>query len=90
MWKAPPGPGVLTCSHIGFFGRDIFFVNAFAANDPDSSEQLWNMALKRFSGIEKRIVIFNCRTDRARSGQLGRAVRLSAQRSSSSEDAGRF
>ncbi|MFA7464152.1 MAG: hypothetical protein WCY54_03790 [Syntrophales bacterium] len=80
MWKAPPDPGVLTCSH-----------NAFAANDPDSSEQLWNMALKRFSGIEKRIVIFNCRTDRAyRSGQLGRAVRLSAQRSSSSEDAGRF
>jgi len=74
MWKAPSDPGVLTFSHIGFFGRNIYFVNAFAANDPDSSEQLWNMALQRFPDVEKRIVVFNCRADRAyRSGQLGRA-----------------
>jgi poly-gamma-glutamate synthase PgsB/CapB len=74
MWKAPPDPGVMTISHIRFFGRDIHFVNAFAANDPQSTEQLWGMALDRFPDVEKRIAIFNCRADRpTRSEQLGRA-----------------
>ena len=74
MWKAPPDPGVMTVSHIRFFGRDIYFVNAFAANDPQSTEQIWNMALDRFPGVERRIAIFNCRADRpTRSQQLGRA-----------------
>lgn len=75
MWKAPPDPGVTTVSHIIFFGREIHFVNGFAANDPESSEQIWNMALSRFPRAEKRIMIFNCRADRPhRSDQLGRAV----------------
>jgi len=75
MWKAPPDPGVLTISHVSFFGRHIYFVNAFAANDPDSSELLWNMALNRFPDVEKRIMIFNCRIDRPhRSQQLGEAA----------------
>ena len=74
MWKAPPDPGVMTISHIRFFGRDIHFVNAFAANDPQSTEQLWDMALDRFPDVEKRIAIFNCRADRpTRSQQLGGA-----------------
>ena len=46
MWKAPADPGVMTVSHISFFGRDIYFVNAFAANDPQSTEQIWNMAAR--------------------------------------------
>jgi poly-gamma-glutamate synthase PgsB/CapB len=75
MWKAPPDPGVMTVSHLEFFGRHIHFVNAFAANDPESSEMLWNMALDRFPDVEKRIMIFNCRSDRPhRSGQLGEAA----------------
>ncbi len=74
MWKAPPDPGVMTVSRIRFFGRDIYFVNAFAANDPESSEQLWNMAIQQFPSVEQRIAIFNCRADRPmRSEQLGRA-----------------
>lgn len=74
MWKAPPDPGVMTISHIGFFGREIHFVNGFAANDPESSEQIWNMALNRFPDTEKKIIIFNCRADRPyRSEQLGKA-----------------
>ncbi len=74
MWKAPADPGVMTVSHIRFFGRDIYFVNAFAANDPQSTEQIWNMALDRFPDVERRIAIFNCRADRpTRSQQLGRA-----------------
>ena len=74
MAKAPPDPGVMTISHIRFFGRDIYFVNAFAANDPESSEQLWNMAIQQFPEVEQKIAIFNCRADRpTRSEQLGRA-----------------
>ena len=72
MWKAPPDPGVMTISHIRFFGRHIYFVNVFAANDPESTEKLWNMALEKFPDTEKRIIIFNCRSDRPhRSAQLG-------------------
>jgi poly-gamma-glutamate synthase PgsB/CapB len=74
MWKAPPDPGVMTISSIRFFGRQIHFVNAFAANDPESTEQLWNMAIGQFPEADRRIALFNCRTDRAtRSEQLGRA-----------------
>ena len=74
MAKAPPDPGVMTISHIRFFGRDIYFVNGFAANDPESSEQLWNMAIQQFPEVEQKIAIFNCRADRpTRSEQLGRA-----------------
>lgn len=74
MWKAPPDPGVLTISHIRFFGRLFYFVNAFAANDPESTEQLWNMAIEQFPQVQRKIAIFNCRTDRpTRSEQLGRA-----------------
>jgi poly-gamma-glutamate synthase PgsB/CapB len=74
MWKAAPDPGALTFSTIRFFGRHIYFVNAFAANDPESTERLWNLALKQYPDVEKRIVIFNCRADRpVRSQQLGEA-----------------
>jgi len=74
MWKAPPDPGVMTISHIRFFGRNLHFANAFAANDPQSTEQLWNMAIGQFPEAEKRIAIFNCRSDRpTRTEQLGRA-----------------
>lgn len=74
MWKAIPDPGAMTISHLRFFGRHIYFVNAFAANDPESSEQLYHMAIDRHPDLEKRILIFNCRTDRPdRSRQLGEA-----------------
>ena len=53
MWKAPPDPGVMTISHIRFFGRYIYFVNVFAANDPESTERLWNMALDKVSRCGK-------------------------------------
>jgi poly-gamma-glutamate synthase PgsB/CapB len=74
MWKAAPDPGALTISTIRFFGRHIHFVNAFAANDPESTRHLWNFALQQYPEVEKRIVIFNCRADRpVRSQQLGEA-----------------
>ncbi len=72
MWKSLPDPGATTISHIRFFGRHIYFVNGFSANDPESTERLWNMAIEQFPEVEKRILILNCRLDRPnRSEQFG-------------------
>lgn len=74
MWKARPDPGVMTTHEVQFFGRRLVFVNGFAANDPESTERIWNLAIERFGDLEKRIAIFNCRLDRPdRSVQLGQA-----------------
>jgi gamma-polyglutamate synthase len=74
MRKATPDPGAMSVHEIRFFGRRIHFVNGFAANDPESTERIWRIALDRFPGVGKRIAIFNCRADRPeRSQQLGSA-----------------
>jgi gamma-polyglutamate synthase len=73
MWAASPDPGVLTEHTLEFFGRRLVFVNGFAANDPVSTETIWNLAIERYPEVEQRIAVFNCRADRAdRSLQLGR------------------
>jgi poly-gamma-glutamate synthase PgsB/CapB len=75
MWMAKPDPGAMTAHEMDFFGREINFVNGFAANDPQSTEFIWNLALERYADVEKRIAIFNCRDDRPdRSRQLGELV----------------
>jgi len=74
MWRARPDPGVMSTHRLDFFGRNIWFVNGFAANDPESTEHIWNIALDRFPDVARRVAIFNCRLDRPdRSQQLGRA-----------------
>ena len=75
MWQAAPDPGAMAVYEMTFFHREINFVNGFAANDPESTERIWRMALDRYPDVHKRVVIFNCRADRPdRSDQLGRAV----------------
>ena len=72
MWAAQPDPGVMIDMELDFFGRRIVFVNGFAANDPESTERLWDIALAKHSDIKRRIMLFNCRADRPdRSIQLG-------------------
>jgi poly-gamma-glutamate synthase PgsB/CapB len=74
MWSAKPDPGVTAVSEINFFGRKLIFFNGFAANDPESTERLWRLAVDRFPNVEKKIALFNCRADRPdRSRQLGEA-----------------
>lgn len=74
MWKEAPDPGAMVVYEIDFFGRHIIFINGFAANDPESSERIWNMALDKYPDVQTRIAIFNCRADRPeRSLQLGQA-----------------
>jgi poly-gamma-glutamate synthase PgsB/CapB len=75
MWKVKPDPGAMTAHEMNFFGREINFVNGFAANDPQSTEFIWKLALERYADVERRIAIFNCRADRPdRSRQLGEVV----------------
>lgn len=74
MWSAKPDPGGMSESRLHFFGRDVMFVNGFAANDPISTRYIWEQSLLRYPDYEKRIAVFNCRSDRAdRSRQLGEA-----------------
>ena len=64
MWSATPDPGAMrvyrrTCSE-----RPLDFVNAFAANDPESTTQIWASTLSQFPDALKRVVVMNCRVDR--------------------------
>ncbi|MGB8332005.1 MAG: poly-gamma-glutamate synthase PgsB [Polyangiales bacterium] len=71
MWRAKPDPGAMTEAEVEFFGRHIVFVNGFAANDPISTQYIWEQSLRRHPDLERRIAVFNCRADRAdRSEQL--------------------
>ena len=37
MQKANPDPGAMVVYELNFFGRQFYFVNGFAANDPEST-----------------------------------------------------
>lgn len=75
MWKAKRDPGAMTEVRISFFGRDILFVNGFAANDPESSLRIWHMALNAHAAYAKKIMVISTRSDRPdRSKQLGESI----------------
>lgn len=74
MWECRPDPGATTIHQLNFFGRDVVFVNGFAANDPVSSQELWEQVISRHSDKQQRIAVINCRADRPdRSITLGEA-----------------
>lgn len=64
MQRSRPDPGAYTECSLDFFGRRMVFCNAFAANDPVSTAQLWNRANHEHAELSTRIAIFNCRADR--------------------------
>lgn len=75
MVTATPDSGAMMEHVVDFFGRDLLFINGFAANDPESSERIWRMALARHTDYTRRIMVLNCRADRPdRSRQLGEVV----------------
>jgi poly-gamma-glutamate synthase PgsB/CapB len=75
MWKAQRDPGAMSEYEIDFFGRRILFVNGFAANDPESSERIWRMALEAHQNFDRKIMVLSTRADRPdRSKQLGEAI----------------
>lgn len=76
MWRCQPDIGVLRIIELAFYAKQIRFVNALAANDPDSTLAIWrNRILVLFPGEQQRVVLLNCRADRPhRSLQLGEMV----------------
>ncbi len=73
MKRSLPDSGVLRIHQLAVKGSRFEFVNALAANDPDSIGMLWNMVKNR---SQDRIVLVNCRRDRQdRSRQMAELVR---------------
>ena len=65
MWRTHPDPGAMTIHDMDFFGRRIVFVNAFAANDPESTAKIWQLTRDLVPDVEQRVAVFNLRADRA-------------------------
>jgi poly-gamma-glutamate synthase PgsB/CapB len=64
MYEAVPDAGALRCYAVDAFGKELYFYNAFAANDPDSTYMVWTK-VKEEIGIEgTRIILLNTRQDR--------------------------
>lgn len=75
MWRAPPDAGAQIVVRVDFFGRELLFVNGFAANDPESSAEIWSQSVAEHGAGHSRIALINCRADRPdRSRQHGEAV----------------
>lgn len=61
-----PEPGATQVCRSNFHGRDLVFVNAFAANDPESTGRIWERIVSRYTPEKgfRRIAVVNCRADR--------------------------
>jgi gamma-polyglutamate synthase len=72
MRKAQPDPGALRIWDLEMDGRHFSLVNAFAANDPQSTKTIWNM-IKNHPSLdhEHTCAFLNTRSDRVnRTSQL--------------------
>lgn len=65
MWEVTPDVGALTRLPMPDAGKGVSFVNAFAANDPESSLAVWRR-LGLHERPEEAVVLFNNRADRLR------------------------
>jgi poly-gamma-glutamate synthase PgsB/CapB len=71
MWSAHPDPGALKKYVVNDKDKKVTFYNVFAANDPDSSNFLWNMIVEKLDKDASKFLVINSRSDRYyRSQQL--------------------
>ncbi len=77
MYDAVPDEGVLVRLSSQVAGKQVFFYNVFAANDPDSSWLIWKK-IRDEEGLEgTRILLLNTRQDRLdRARQLAEMVAI--------------
>jgi poly-gamma-glutamate synthase PgsB/CapB len=61
MYAMQPDPGVLRKETLSAHGKCATFVNAMAANDTESTWQIWKTIEKKYNEIN---VLINCRDDR--------------------------
>ena len=64
MLNAHPDPGAMRITRIGDENLNCTFVNGFAANDPQSTVNIWERVKELEYNTEDPIVIMNCREDR--------------------------
>jgi len=62
-YKRDPG-SLKIYSYKNNLGNDILFINAMAANDPDSSQIILNKVKEKYNNIDKKILLVNNRIDR--------------------------
>lgn len=75
MIDLEPEAGAMRILHLEYFRRDMIFVNAFAANDPESTGSIWERIISRHGEGRRRIALINCRADRPhRSQQMAEAT----------------
>lgn len=75
MYKVTADIGALHEFSLNYFGRNLILINGFAANDPESTEMIWDIALARHEEAQQKVMIINCRSDRPdRSQQMGECV----------------
>lgn len=73
MLKAAPDPGALQVIPLRREGLNTWFVNAFAANEPASTLEIWEYLHEENIPMEMPVVVMNCRPDRVdRSYQFAR------------------
>ena len=64
MLNAHPDPGAMRITRIGDENLNCTFVKGFAANDPQSTVNIWERVKELEYNTEDPIVIMNCREDR--------------------------
>lgn len=69
MQALPPEIGATRILKIQFYSRSLIFVNAFAANDPESTEMIWERVVERYGEGHSKIALVNCRFDRPQRSQ---------------------
>jgi len=75
MQEIEPDPGVVRRYHLVIHEKSIEFVNAFAANDPESFLKIWDLLKIHHESGKTVIVLVNSRKDRIqRAEQLGEFI----------------
>ena len=64
MYQAIPDAGALRRYKVDAFHKKLFFYNAFAANDPDSTYMVWQKIRDEIGLEGVRIILLNTRQDR--------------------------
>ncbi len=64
MWEAIPDPGALTVCSIEYKGKTLTLANGFAANDPQSTQSLWEKVIQEVPDASQLVALVNCRIDR--------------------------
>jgi poly-gamma-glutamate synthase PgsB/CapB len=64
LMNTNPDPGALTIEEVKYYGKDLFFANGFAANDPSSSRIIRDKLFQYYPNFKKLILVVNLREDR--------------------------